>query len=74
MKNLRIESDPGSALVRIAFEGGGEVPDMLKGLYTSPADAQRAIEVWKASGGRDVEVKVQADEDERKAQEAKKNK
>jgi len=66
MKNLRIEGDPGSALVRIVFEGGGELPASLSGKFTSPADAKRAIEVWKASkDGRPVEVKVKNEEDEK---------
>lgn len=31
-------------LWEIAFEGGGEVPDVLKGKWTSQADAESAIE------------------------------
>lgn len=35
-------------LWEIAFEGGGEVPDVLKGKWTSKADAERAIEKFYA--------------------------
>lgn len=56
-KALRIEPVPASTLVRIAWTGGGEVPDELKGAYTSRANAQLAIAAWKASNpDREVEV------------------
>lgn len=33
-------------LVRIRFDGGGEVPEDLKGLYTSKLNAQEAIDAY----------------------------
>lgn len=35
-----------SALYRIGFKGGGEVPKDLKGMWTDPYQAQRAIESY----------------------------
>lgn len=53
---LKIEKFPASTLVRIAWEGGGELPDRLKSLYTTPRDAQMAIDAWMASENREVEL------------------
>lgn len=63
-KPLLVEHIPGSPHYRIRFEGGGELPAMLDGAFTSPTDAKRAIEVWQ-SDARDepVEVKVEVRED-----------
>jgi hypothetical protein len=71
MKNFRIDPVPSSSLVSIAFEGGGEVPDVLKGHYTTPAAAKIAIEVWKAAHPErdEVEVTVAREEEEKAAQE-----
>jgi hypothetical protein len=46
-RSLRIEKVPASTLVRIAWNGGGEVPQSLQGSFTSHAAARQAIEVWK---------------------------
>lgn len=68
MKSLKIEPYPNSGLVKVAYEGGGEVPDQLKGAFTSPAAAKAAIEVWKANENKaEVEVKVTREEEEKAA-------
>lgn len=64
-KNIRIEQVPSSALVRCAYEGGGELPAELQGTFTSPRDAKLAIDVYMAKQNRDVEVKVDAIEQEK---------
>lgn len=51
-RTLRIEPVPATALVRVAWNGGGEVPDSLKGYYTSVKDAQRAIDIWATNQSR----------------------
>ncbi len=33
-------------LVRVRYEGGGEVPEVLSGHYTSTAEAQKAIDTY----------------------------
>lgn len=42
-KNLEIVPN-GTGMYKIQFEGGGEVPDALKGLYTSHYFAQKDID------------------------------
>lgn len=75
MKNLVIEPMPSSALVQIKYEGGGEVPDALKGAYMTPRDAKMAIEVWLAANPeRDLEVIDKREQEEREAQERIKRK
>lgn len=49
VKALRVEKVEGSGLVKVAYEGGGEVPDELKSHYTSSAEAHRAIAVHQAN-------------------------
>lgn len=57
-RSLRIERDEvHGVLFHIAWNGGGEVPDELKGHYTTPATAQAAIDVWLAKNpAREVMV------------------
>lgn len=55
-RSLRIEKVPATTLVRIAWNGGGEVPDELKGHYTSPLAAKQAIAVWTSKAEREVEI------------------
>lgn len=55
-RQLRIEKVPASTLVRVAWEGGGELPKVLKSEYTSPTAAQNAINAWMASENREVEM------------------
>lgn len=56
-KQLRIEKVEASTLVRIAWTGGGEVPDALKGGYTNRTEAQAAINRWLAANpNKEVEV------------------
>jgi len=42
-KNLIVMRKEGTTLWRIGFEGGGEVPQKLAGLYTSTKVAEQAI-------------------------------
>lgn len=58
MKNFRFDQVPNSSLIKIAFEGGGEVPDELKGYWTNMAVAKQAIEVWKSNNPERADVKV----------------
>lgn len=43
VKEMRTRLIPGTALYEIYFEEGGEVPTQLKGRYTTPTEAQKAI-------------------------------
>ena len=64
-RSLRIEQAPASSLVRIVWNGGGEVPAALQGTYTTPTAAKQAIAVWEAQNKRSVEVVVKRpDEDQ----------
>lgn len=47
-KALRIEKAPGTACVRFAWNGGGEVPHALQGLYTTHLAAKSAFQAWNA--------------------------
>jgi predicted flavoprotein YhiN len=42
-------------LLHIAWNGGGELPKALEGLFTSTLEAQRIIDAWAATT-REVEV------------------
>jgi len=33
-------------MYKIGYEGGGEVPDKLKGLFTSSTDAQKYLDIY----------------------------
>lgn len=72
-KALRIEPIPQSAMVRIVWEGGGEVPASLSGSYTSPLVAKQAIATWEAvHRDEPVVVVVKREEDEKKQQQKEK--
>ena len=43
-KDVQIVPVPNSSLWKIRFTGGGEVPDPLKGLFTSPTVARETLE------------------------------
>lgn len=58
-KELRVEKVEASTLVRIAWTGGGEVPDDLKGFFTSRVEAERAIARWKSANPQKEDVVVQ---------------
>lgn len=63
-KQLRIEKIEATTLVRIAFTGGGEVPDSLKGAYTNRTEAEVAIKRWlSANPGKEVAVQPPERED-----------
>lgn len=55
-REFRLTIDDTSALTRIEYEGGGEVPDVLKGLYTDGIEARKAIAAYAALKGREVAV------------------
>ncbi len=55
-RTLRIEKVPATSLLCIRWNGGGEVPAMLSGNYTSHAAAKQAIKVWQSLAERDVVV------------------
>ena len=46
-KELKIRIRNGTNHFEVYFEGGGEVPQILTGLYTTENFAQRAIETYK---------------------------
>lgn len=72
-RSLRIEKVPATTMVCIKWNGGGEVPDQLKGSYTSVALARQAINVWKLQGGReDVEEETPSFDEDKERQEARK--
>ena len=63
-KQLRIEKIDASTLVRIAYTGGGEVPDSLKGAYTNRVEAELAIKRWLAANpGKEVAIQPPEGED-----------
>lgn len=64
-KRFVIEPVLATSLVRVRFEGGGEVPASLSGSYTTPAAAQQAIDVYLADKGRQAETVDQRLEEER---------
>lgn len=65
-KKLRIEAVPNSTLVRIAYEGGGEVPDGLKGHFTTETIARQFIAAWQAANPeREVELADKQEEPRR---------
>lgn len=47
-KTLEIEGVPNSALVRIKWQGGGELPAELRGNFTSASYAKARIAEWLA--------------------------
>lgn len=55
-REFRLVTDDTSALTRVEYEGGGEVPDALKGLYTDGIEARKAIKAYAAEKGREVVV------------------
>lgn len=55
-KALRIETAPGTALVHIVWEGGGQKPAMLEGMFTSTTAAREQIQQWENKEQRGVEV------------------
>lgn len=57
-KNLRIERDQKTLLYRIKWEGGGQLPDLLQGQYTSVAKAEEQIARWKSQTSRTPAVRV----------------
>lgn len=59
-KDIEIVPVPNTALWKIRFTGGGEVPAVMRGLYTSPAIAQAAIERAKTAYTRRIPKSKQA--------------
>lgn len=69
-RTLRIEKVPASTLLRIVWNGGGEVPAALSGSYTSHLSAETAIKAWMAANDREVEIDSPGP-DEQKAEQKK---
>lgn len=67
-KSFRIEPVEATTMVRIAYVGGGEVPDALKGLFTNITIAKQHLASWQAANPerevKEVEV-VQRGDDSR---------
>ena len=54
-KDLIIEHAPNSPLYCLKFQGGGELPDLLKTLYTSSKEAAKARDLYLAGKLKKVE-------------------
>ena len=53
-KTLKIIPDKNfSSMLRVVFEEGGKVPDVVSGMYNSRKDAQKAIDDWTIGYTRD---------------------
>lgn len=70
-RSLRIEKVPSSTLLCIKWNGGGEIPGVLSGTYTSYHAANQAIKAWLAEQS-EREVEVVAPELDEQAAQAKK--
>lgn len=70
-RSLRIEKVPATTLYCIKWNGGGEVPAMLSGNYTSQHAAKLAIAVWKSTADREEVEEESASPDEGKEKFAK---
>ena len=55
-KSLKVLPNPNGSLYVIVWEGGGQVPGELCGLYTTIVDAKRAIVSWYAMNKREDQV------------------
>lgn len=49
VKTFRVKIKPGSSLYTIDFEQGGEIPKVLKGMYTSIAAAKSDIKLYEVN-------------------------
>jgi hypothetical protein len=56
-KELKIYHVKNTALYKVAFTTGGELPAELQGMYTSPKFAQDAIEAYLAHKNKKTSVK-----------------
>ena len=55
MKELRIRISPKTPnLYDVYYEGGGELPESLSGLYVSEKDAQYAIDMYLSNRKRKI--------------------
>ena len=48
-KELRVRKAPLGSMLEFHYEGGGEVPDMLKGFYTDLFSTEVALKLWESS-------------------------
>lgn len=55
-RTIRIERTPVGAGFRFAWNGGGEVPDRLKGDFTSEKIAKEHFTAWNAEQDEPVEL------------------
>lgn len=65
-RELKVVPVENSTLYRVVWDGGGELPDMLKSNYTSPAEAKTAIARWKATKTASEEVDLYKKDEEAK--------
>lgn len=65
-KNLAIRAVPASTMVELYWEGGGELPDSLKGSYTNTKAAQTAIAQFMGSPDREEQLVEAYKKDEAK--------
>lgn len=71
-KILRIEPIEATTMVRIAYTGGGEVPDALKGAFTNATIAKQFIDSWLAANPERAQEQVEVvKRDERPANKPK---
>ena len=47
-KELHLSVDPKSPLLTFKWEGGGEIPQELQGLFTAEEMARKAFNMWRA--------------------------
>lgn len=48
VKELKAFTKPNTTLFSVAFDGGGELPEQLKGTWNSKGLAEKAIKLYKA--------------------------
>lgn len=67
-RNLMVVPVPNSTLHAIAWQGGGSLPERLSGQYTSPTEAQMAINVFMSEVKPEELVALMKKDDELKKQ------
>ena len=57
-KELHLGVDPKSPLLTFKWEGGGEIPQELQGLFTAEEMARKAFNMWRAKKEDVVEMDI----------------
>lgn len=52
VKNMKIYNVPGTPHYGLMFEGGGVMPEELKGMYTSELQAKKAFDTYMTKKNR----------------------